>query len=119
MRDWYKQFNPSDSEPENIEFMIKHRFRTPKGRKPPKPPLDKNDLEGAVPRIKDYLLKKGSASRRDLQTNLSRYMNTETLDRVLYVLTEIGYLEIERTVSFKTYKISPSMGKKGTPNVQS
>lgn len=50
-----------------------------------------SDLDVATAYVQNYLEKYGGATRRELLRNLYRHMNAETLDRILYVLVEIGY----------------------------
>lgn len=68
-----------------------------------------SDLAGSVAHVQNYLDRVGAASRKDMLKNLYRHMNTETLDRVLYTLSEIGYLHLVTSGNIQLYKISPTM----------
>jgi hypothetical protein len=50
-----------------------------------------SDMAVATARIQNYIEKAGMATRRDMLSRLHRHMNAETLDKIIYVLSEIGY----------------------------
>jgi Protein of unknown function (DUF3987) len=50
-----------------------------------------SNLAEATGHVQSYLEKNGGATRRELLRNLYRHMDADTLDRILYVLAEIGY----------------------------
>jgi Protein of unknown function (DUF3987) len=52
-----------------------------------------SNLAEATGYVQDYLDRTGGASKRELLSALHRHMDADTLDRILYVLTEIQYCQ--------------------------
>lgn len=75
----------------------------------------KEDLPNAVRLVQDYIDRNGAASKRELLRYLKKEMYPETLDKVLYTLSEIRYLQTVTIGNVMYYKITPSL-KKGDPN---
>jgi hypothetical protein len=50
-----------------------------------------SDMALATSRVQNYIEKVGMSSRKELLNHLHRHMGHETLDRIIYVLTEIGW----------------------------
>ena len=63
-----------------------------------------SDLAIATGYVQSYVEKVGIASQRDMLRNLYRHMNADTLTRVLYVLTEIGYFVTDTVGKQVVYK---------------
>lgn len=49
-----------------------------------------SDMALATARVQNYVEKAGMASRKELLKHLHRHMSAEVLDRIIYVMTEIG-----------------------------
>ena len=73
-----------------------------------------SDLAVATGHVQNYVDKVGAASRKEMLKTLYRHMSADTLDRVLYTLTEIGYFQTVTSGSVQMYRIfqSPN-GKNG------
>jgi hypothetical protein len=52
-----------------------------------------SDLAMATARVQGYVEHQGMASRKELLRHLHRHMTPDTLDRILYVMTEIGHFQ--------------------------
>lgn len=52
-----------------------------------------SDMAAATAHVQNYMEKNGAASRKELLSALHRHMDFAVLDRILYVLVEIGYCE--------------------------
>ena len=52
-----------------------------------------SDMAMATAHVQNYLDRTGGASRKSLLRDLHRHMDADTLDRILYVLTEIDYVK--------------------------
>ena len=78
-----------------------------------------SDIASATSRVQNYLEDVGIASRKELLSRLHRHMNVETLDRIIYVLTEIGYLCPKLVGTITYYSLSSNgtnpQNKKGGP----
>lgn len=61
-----------------------------------------SELASATARVQTYIEGKGGATRKELLQHLHRHISTETLDRILYTLTEIGYLMPKTTAGSKS-----------------
>lgn len=53
-----------------------------------------SDLAVSTAYVKDYVERVGAASRKEMLKHLHRHMSHETLDRIIYTLTEIGYWKV-------------------------
>lgn len=74
-----------------------------------------SNLALATGHVQTYIEKNGVASRRELLRNLYRHMDADTLDKVLYVLMEIGFLYTSTSGGTQMFAISPN-GSYGSPN---
>lgn len=69
-----------------------------------------SDLAVATGHVQAYLEKTGGAGRRELLKHLYRHMEADVLDRILYVLTEIG--EVTKTTKGVNSMYIPVNGKR-------
>lgn len=67
-----------------------------------------SDLALATGYVQMYVEKVGAASKKDILKNLYRHMDSDTLDRVLLVLTEIEYFVTDSVGKTLLYKRNPS-----------
>lgn len=68
-----------------------------------------SELAPATARVQQYIEKTGMATEKELMKHLYRHMTIETLKRILYVLEQVGYLEVVtqgKTTFFKQLKQS-------------
>jgi hypothetical protein len=72
-----------------------------------------SDMALATSRVQGYIDKVGIASRKEMLSRLHRHMTFETLDRIIYVLLEIG-LVVPRVVGTTTYYARPNFSPNGT-----
>lgn len=67
-----------------------------------------SNMAEATGRIQEYLEKVGVASRRELLRNLHRHIDPDTMDRILFVLVEIGFcIKTTTQGSTQMFRVAP------------
>jgi hypothetical protein len=69
-----------------------------------------SNLAVATGYVKDFLEKNGSGTRKAMLSRLHQHMDTDTLDKILYVLTEIGYCRKSTIGSTPMYVVMNGTG---------
>jgi hypothetical protein len=70
-----------------------------------------SDMASATAHVQNYMEKTGAASRKELLSALHRHMDFAVLDRILYVLTEIGYCEPITIGNSAGYRVVTGLNK--------
>jgi len=76
-----------------------------------------SDQAVATARVQNYVEKVGMASKKELLSRLHRHMTAETLDRILFVMVEIGYFRTVMVGSILYYQRPPTINSAQTQNL--